>query len=288
MTLLAPSAPLLTIAHDWTSPVERTTSYPSRALTKWDGSEQRQSLSHLPVTTIRYRLISPTSADAVQLAVLATLADDALVRVPRWEDQSRVDTLASSGAAVVIACDTTDRDTYAVGSEVILWRSPSSYEVTTIDAVTTTSITADLVSSWAAGTIIAPIAECRLVLPLGMDHWAPTSGVPELTVMVGLRDLAGLGTGGTAGVGVPFAISVTDTTIALGGRGFVQATVTDAVGNVLSGDDIVWTIDALDVAIYATGDPRVAVVSPAAWYFARTATATIGAVVGTGTVFIAA
>ena len=60
------------------------------------------------------------------------------------------------------------------------------------------------------------------------------------------------------------------------------------MGNVLSGDAIVWTSsDDIDMPIHASGDPSVAIVgNPNGVSGSRTATATIGAVVGNLTVFL--
>lgn len=291
MTLFAPSAPLVTIAHDWAAPVERATTFPSRVLTHWDGSEQRQSLSHVGTDRITYRAIAPTAVDAVSLNLLARLATNALIRIPRWEDQTRVDT-AVVATATNVPCDTVDRPAFVDGAEVIIWRSPSSYEVGVLDTVNADSI--DLVdplaNDWGAGSIVAPISEARLILPLGMSHWAPTSGIPELTVEVALRDLAGLGSGGTAVAGVPYAIAVSEAHAAtFGGRDFVVAVVTDVAGNVLSPDAIVWTSnDPTNCPVYATSEPGVAIVSnPTPIMFtSRLAIATIGAVSGSGVVWM--
>lgn len=267
MTLLAPSAPLLTVAHDWSAPVERVTTYPSRLIQKWDGSTQGLSLSHLPTHRLTYRLIAADANEAVSLNVLAKLADDALVRIPRWEDQARI-TVAASGDT--IAGEFADRPAFVVGNEVIFWRSPASYEVGVLATVTDAEITLEdaLASTWAAGTIVAPVSEARVVFPLSLSHWAPTSGIPQLTVDVGLRDLAGLGSGGAAVAGTPTAITITGggpqkngvPNAQPNGRAFIVAVVTDAVGNVLVRDDIVWTsADPTNCPVWASGEPGVAI-----------------------------
>lgn len=284
------TATLVTIAHDWTSPVERVRSYPSRVLSPHeDGTEQRLGLSHVATDVLTYRLVAPTAADATNLAVLTDLATDTIVRIPRWEDQTRVSAAVSSGAAVVIPCVTSDLPTFVVGAQVILWRSPSSYEVTTATAVASGSITADLASGWAAGTIVAPVTAMRLVLPLALSQWVPTTGALQCTVSTDLTDIAGVGTGGTKATGVATAIVVGDVAARQTGRSYITARVTDAAGNELPGDGIVWTSsDPTNAPIYATADPRYAIVSNPNSLFSttRTATGTLGALSDTGTIYL--
>lgn len=280
---LGDTAPLVTVAHDWTSPVLRERSFPTSVMRTRDGSEQRQSLSHLPTDRLTYRILAPTMGDALSLRALVEAATDNIIRIPRWEDQTRVDTAASAGAAVVVSCDTADRPTFVVGSQVILWRGPGEYEVTTIDGLTSSTLTCDLVDPWAAGTIVAPVTACRLAVPLKLSHWASTSGVLEFVVDCTLGDIAGVGTGGSGVAGVPFAISVTEVTLLTGAREAVYATVTDAAGNVLKGQPIVWTSDyPVDAPISYTPDPHVVIVAnPTPVFFGgATITATLGAVSG--------
>lgn len=280
MTLVAPSAPILTIAHDWASPVERETAYPSTAMRHEDGSEQALVLASTPTTTLRYRLLAPSWDQAVQLKTLLESLTDALVRIPRWEDQTRL-TAAASGDT--IAADFADRPTFVVGAQVIVWRAPDEYEVGELATVADDTITLvdPLASTWAQGTVVAPISDGRLSLPLRLTHWVPTSGALDVEVTCGLRDLAGLGAGGTAVAGVPAAIDLVGTSVPHYGRRFVVATVTDAAGNVLSGADIVWSSsDPTNCPVWASGEPGVAIVSnPNALSSTfRVVTATLGAV----------
>jgi hypothetical protein len=278
---LGDSAPLIVVAHDWTSPVERVREYPTAVMVAEDGTEQRQALSHLPTDTITYRILAPSMAEALAVRAAVDLADDHIVRIPRWEDQTRVDTAASAGSAVTVSCDTTDRPTFVVGAQVILWRGPGEYEVATLDGVTDTDITVDLADDWAAGTIVAPITAARLVEPLTLTHWGSTSGALDLVVECTLADLAGVGTGGSGAAGTPAAIViVADVTVLSCGREPIAARVTDAAGNVLTGQAIVWTSsDAVNAPVSPTSDPHVAIVGNPTPVFIATATitATLGA-----------
>jgi hypothetical protein len=198
--------------------------------------------------------------------------------MPRWEDQSRLSAAASSGSAVVIACNTADKPTFVAGRQVILWRDANTWEVTTATAVASGSVTADLASSWGAGTIIAPVMPGRLVLPLALSHWVPTSGALQCAIDFDLTDIAGVGTGGTGTTGTAAAIVVGDTAVGKASRGAITATVTDAAGNRLPGTGIVWTSsDATNAPVYATSDPSVAMVgNPNGLLVNKTITATLG------------
>jgi hypothetical protein len=262
---LGDTAPLITIAHDWTSPPELVRSYPTSVLPHAeDGTQQRMGLSHISTDVLTYRLIAPTALDAAYLTALPDMATDTIVRIPRWEDQTRVDPPGvSAGSAVVIPCDTTAKPTFVVGSQVILWRSPSSYEVTTIDAVADDSITADLANDWGAGTIVAPVMAGRLAYPVSFTHWVPTTGALELAVAFNLRDVAGIGTGGDGEATVPTSIEVHGTMpIRWGGHAAVFVVVRDAEGNVLYPPrDITWSsADPTNAPVWASSEPGVALV----------------------------
>ena len=58
MTLLAPTAPLLVLAHDWSAPVERVTRIPTVVLANRNGREQRLGLSDKATDTLTYRLVA--------------------------------------------------------------------------------------------------------------------------------------------------------------------------------------------------------------------------------------
>jgi hypothetical protein len=291
---LGDTATLVTIAHDWASPVERVRTYPTSVLPLHeDGTEQRLGLSDVPTDVLTYRLTAPTALDAAYLTTLPDYATDTIVRLPRWEDQARVADAVTAGSGVVVSCVTsdplTDKPTFVVGAQVIFWRSPSSYEVTTLDAVTDESITVDLADDWGAGTVVAPVTAVRLTLPLELTQWVPTSGALTCQVSTSLTDIAGVGTGGTKAAGVAAAIVVSDTGVPGGGRAPIRARVTDAAGNELPGDGIVWTsADTTNAPVYATSDPRVALVgNPNSLIFtSRTITATLGALSDTGTAFL--
>jgi hypothetical protein len=267
MTLFAPSAPLITVRHDWADPVDVEPTIPSRVLTAETGEEQRLALSHVAATIVTYRLLAPTANDAAQLKTVVDEATDGLVRIPRWEDEARVTTAVTAGATT-IPCDPNDRPTFVAGSEVLLWRSPTNYEVAVIDTVGASSIdTVDaLAADWGAGTIVVPISEARLVTPLSLTHWVPTSGALTVSFEVGLRDLAGLGSGGTAVAGTPATLTLMwrgplYNTLYRFGRAMVTAEVFDAAGVPLTNVDITWTsADDTDFEVWPTLNPHVAVV----------------------------
>lgn len=280
---LGDTAPLLAIAHDWTAPIVRERHVPTNVIPARDGAEQRIGLSHIATDVITYRLLPPTAFDAALLASVADVATDRIVRVPRWEDLTRVDTGVSAGSAVVIPCDTTDRPTFASGIQVLLWRTGQQYEVVTASAVASGSVTADLTSDWAAGTMVAPITAARIVLPLDVSVWGSvTSGALELTVECTLADVAGVGTGGTASTGTADALSIPDSAgISHAGRSSLTATVTDAAGESIPASGIVWSSSDPSVCeVWATPDARIAIIENRRTAFATPDSATITATLG--------
>jgi hypothetical protein len=236
------TAPLIALGHDWSAPPELARGVPTAILEHETGSEQRLALSHVHTDRMTYRLLPPTARDASILLTLADVAVDTIVRVPRWEDQARVTPAGvSAGSAIVIPCDTTNKPTFAIGRQIILWRDAHTYEVTTAAAIAAGSVTADLASDWAPGTIIAPVMPGRLVLPFALTHWLPSTGALGLVIDFDVRDIAGIGSGGAGVAGVPFVLTVSDTSVSHKARGPIRAFVTDAAGNYLVNQPVVWT-----------------------------------------------
>jgi hypothetical protein len=284
------TAPLLALGHDWTTPPELSRRIPTVVLEHDTGSEQRLALSHVHTDRMTYRLLPPTARDASILLTLADVAVDSIVRVPRWEDQARVTPVGvSAGSSVVIPCDTTDKPTFAAGRQIILWRDAHTYEVTTAAAIAAGSVTADLATNWAPGTIIAPVMPGRLVLPFSLTHWVPSTGALTLVVDFTVTDIAGVGTGGAGVAGVPAVVTVSNTNVGHDGRSPIGATVTDAAGNLLVNQPVVWTsADPTNAPVYATSDPQIAMVSNpnslggiGIGVFV-TITATLGSLIGNG------
>ena len=263
---LGATAPLLFLAHDWSAPVERVRTIPTAVIgPARDGTEQRQALSHLATDVLTYRLIAPSMTDAMTIRATVEAATDAIVRMPRWEDQSRVPAGGVSSGVATLPCDTTDRPTFVSGAQVMVWRSPTQYEIAVIGTVSSSSlgIVDPLVSSWAEGSIVVPITACRVRIPVDLTHWAPTSGALSLTVETSLADLAGVGTGGTGSTGTPAAVTiVADVNNPTRGRSALRAVVTDAAGNTLPATGLTWsTSDPTNAPIYATTDPAVALIA---------------------------
>lgn len=294
-TLLAVSAPLVVLRHDWSAPVERERTFPTVVLgPQRDGNEQRLSLSDVPTDTVTYRLIAGDARgqftawyDAETIRVVPRMATDALVRMPRWEDEARVTTAITAGATT-IPCDPTDKPLYVAGVEVLLWRDPQTFEVATIDTVGASSIDVvdALVRDWGAGTIVAPITPGRIAFPLDLTQWVPvTTGAQQFAVTFSLRDVAGVGTGGSSTTTTAAAISVSNVSVGSRGRAAIYATVTDASGLAIPGTGIVWsTSDPINAPVTNTADPAVAMVgNPNAIDSSATITATLGALSANGT-----
>lgn len=88
-------------------------------------------------------------------------SNEAMV-VPIWTDAQRLSSAATSGT-LTVTVNTVTYD-YDTNGYVILWRSPTSYEVVAISSVASgnLTLTENLVSTWPVGTVVAPARLGRL------------------------------------------------------------------------------------------------------------------------------
>lgn len=131
-------------------------------MTHRDGSEQRRQPRLYPRRMFEYSVLPQSQVLQTRLENFLWANSDAAMIVPIWTDAQRLTTAATSGTATVtVSTVTYDYDT---NGYVILWRSPSSYEVVAIDSLNSTTLTLEenLVSTWPIGTIVAPARLGRL------------------------------------------------------------------------------------------------------------------------------
>ena len=131
-------------------------------MTHRDGSEQRRQPRLYPRRMFEYSVLPQSQVLQTRLENFLWANSDAAMIVPIWTDAQRLTTAATSGTATVtVNTITYDYDT---NGYVILWRSPSSYEVVAIDSLNSTTLTLEenLVSTWPIGTIVAPARLGRL------------------------------------------------------------------------------------------------------------------------------
>lgn len=148
--------------HNWTDDVTERMSWLTDVMTHRDGSEQRRQPRLHPRRMLEYSVLPETQLLQTRLDNFLWGASDEAMIVPIWTDAQRLTTAATSGTATVTV-NTVTYD-YDTNGYVILWRSPSSYEVVAIDAVASGSLTLEenLVSTWPINTVVAPARLGRL------------------------------------------------------------------------------------------------------------------------------
>ena len=148
--------------HNWTDDVIERLTWLTDVLTHRDGSEQRRQPRRYPRRMLEYSVLPESPLLQTRLENFLWGNSDAAMIVPIWTDAQRLTTAATSGTpTVTISTTTYDYDT---NGYVILWASPSSYEVVAILSLTSTTITLEenLVSTWPIGTVVAPARLGRL------------------------------------------------------------------------------------------------------------------------------
>ena len=123
------------------------------------GQEQRVSSRDLPLQTFEYQFRF-TEPEAIRLE--ATLWEWAarVFAVPIWMDSVPLTAAVSIGDDVLPVTTTADRS-FAVGELVALVQGDTAFEVATVNAVASTSITLErpLLQTWATGTLVIPMRE---------------------------------------------------------------------------------------------------------------------------------
>jgi hypothetical protein len=159
---LAYSGKVFAFDHDWSSDVTERVSWLTDVLTHRDGSEQRRQPRLYPRRMLEYSVLPQSQLLQTRLDNFLWSSSDEAMIVPIWTDAQRLTTAATSGAGTVTVSTTTYD--YDDNGYVILWASPSSYEVVAIQSLNSTTLTLEenLVSTWPVGTVVAPARLGRL------------------------------------------------------------------------------------------------------------------------------
>ena len=143
------------VSHQWLTSV-------LKAINGW---EQRAALYTWPRVSLQgeYQVFSRSELAWIRRKLFKY--QDALWGIPIWPDLTTVSSEAASGQTTINVGDTTNRHFYA-GRDLILI-SPSAYgtyEVKTITTVNATSLvcSSNLSSTWAAGSFVLPVYDCRI------------------------------------------------------------------------------------------------------------------------------
>ena len=159
---MAYSGAVFAESHNWADDVIERLTWLTDVMRHRDGSEQRRQPRLYPRRMLEYSVLPESPLLQTRLDNFLWANSDAAMIVPIWTDVQRLTTAATSGTATVTVATTTyDYDT---NGYVILWASPTSYEVVAIDSLNTTTLTLEenLVSTWPIGTVVAPARLGRL------------------------------------------------------------------------------------------------------------------------------
>jgi len=148
---------------DMLSPVEEDFGYLTDVIEAgFEGMEQRVQLRAVPVGRIAYS-VTLTNRREAQMSNAIMFGNQARAfGVARWQFQTPL-AIAAAADDLSIYCTTTDIP-FVAGGLVMLWRSPFSWEVQTIDSVESDHvvITSGLQNSWpATETAVVPMVVGR-------------------------------------------------------------------------------------------------------------------------------
>lgn len=157
------SGRVFTESHNWSDDIIERLSWLTNVIVRRDGSEQRRQVRLHPRRMLEYSVLPQSPLLQTRFDNFLWGASDEAMMVPIWTDVQRLGTAAASGTnTVTVNTVTYDYDT---NGYVILWRSPTSYEVVAISSVASGSLTLaeNLVSTWPAySTVVMPARLGRL------------------------------------------------------------------------------------------------------------------------------
>jgi hypothetical protein len=159
---MAYSGAVYSFPQNWADDVIERLSWLTDVMTHRDGSEQRRQPRLYPRRMFEYSVLPQSQVLQTRLENFLWGKSDEAMIVPIWTDAQRLTTAATSGTATVTV-NTVTYD-YDANGYVILWRSPSSYEVVAIDSVASGGLTLaeNIATTWPIGTIVAPARLGRL------------------------------------------------------------------------------------------------------------------------------
>lgn len=161
---------------DWSDGFTETIEYKTDLMTATSGQEQRVQLRTIPRYGATYMAMTLDEKDSAAMDALIYGWQAKLFGVPWWPDASILNSQAGSGSSTLMV-DTVNKPAFAAGGLVMVWRDQHTWEAIGVlsvasDAITTTS---QLVSTWAAGSVVVPLKLGRLSDQMEIDspaNWA--------------------------------------------------------------------------------------------------------------------
>lgn len=155
VSVTARRSTLWPFAPNWASRVQETLSWTTSVSQTWRGGEQRMRLAKDARRALKYTFSATRGAARALDALLYGWQGRSYI-LPLWQEAKPLAGTAQAGTETLLV-DTADFSA-DVGTSVVLYSGPDSYESVEIEAMSPTSITArgPLGRTWAAGTKVVP------------------------------------------------------------------------------------------------------------------------------------
>lgn len=142
-------------APNWASKLQEVLSWKTSVSQTWEGSEQRMRLAREARRALSYTFAA-TRGTARQLDALLYGWQGRSYVLPLWHEERRLAGTAPQGSQTLVV-DTTGFSA-AVGTSVVLYADPDTYEVVEITSITPSSITTrgPLGQAWVGGSKVIP------------------------------------------------------------------------------------------------------------------------------------
>lgn len=184
--MASPTAYLI-IPPDWSSPVTFKRSWRTGIQSGVTGAEKRAAYLSRPIRTLEFSVTAMTAAGLSYLKRTLFQHVSAMVGVPLWMERAHLTAQALAGVTGLTVSATTGL-WFTPGEEIVLvgdFDSAKTYEVATIDTVSTNSISlaSPLAATWPAYTEVFPVIPARLSVGDPISQAAVFVGALSITAV---------------------------------------------------------------------------------------------------------
>ncbi len=144
---------------DWSKSVKEGVEYATKSVTSRNGKEQRYRLRGIPRRRLAFN-VSLLDGENQSFEALLWNRQAGVFGVPWWQDAVRYNGTLAAGATT-IAIDTTNR-LFGLANMVMVWTSPTTCEVQTVESVGANLITCAALGASYVNPLIAPVFVGRL------------------------------------------------------------------------------------------------------------------------------
>lgn len=163
---------------DWTDSVREKVKHKTVVSPMRSGNEQRTALRTKPRRELSFTVFTEDEAQSQLLQSILVDSQASPVGVPWWQDLQQFEGSLAAGATAISVDTTTTM--FGVASMLMLWTSPTNYEVQTIQSVGAGVVTiSPLSKAWGRCSIV-PVFSGRF--PVDLDIPAITSTIARVPV----------------------------------------------------------------------------------------------------------